>query len=69
MLCLPIIILLAAAFPLLIGQAACGCPASLKPGRWLDLYSGIGSVGNLAYRLLIEMLRGAFRGDGTMGCF
>ncbi|KAF9666408.1 hypothetical protein SADUNF_Sadunf16G0226300 [Salix dunnii] len=26
-------------------QAAGGCPASLKPGRWLDLYSGTGSVG------------------------
>ena len=22
-----------------------GCPASLRPGRWLDLYSGTGSVG------------------------
>ncbi|KAL5080159.1 hypothetical protein RYX36_008580 [Vicia faba] len=26
-------------------QAACGSPASLRPGRWLDLYSGTGSVG------------------------
>ncbi|CAN0857577.1 Putative rRNA methyltransferase YlbH [Linum grandiflorum] len=26
-------------------QAAGGCPASLRPGRWLDLYSGTGSVG------------------------
>ncbi|KAL0014177.1 hypothetical protein SO802_001246 [Lithocarpus litseifolius] len=32
-----------AAFDIL--QAACGCPASLRPGRWLDLYSGTGSVG------------------------
>lgn len=33
----------AAAFAIL--QAAGGRPASLKPGRWLDLYSGTGSVG------------------------
>ncbi|XP_004489359.1 uncharacterized protein [Cicer arietinum] len=26
-------------------QAAGGCPAYLRPGRWLDLYSGTGSVG------------------------
>ncbi|KAI8002531.1 hypothetical protein LOK49_LG08G02755 [Camellia lanceoleosa] len=26
-------------------QTAGGCPASLRPGRWLDLYSGTGSVG------------------------
>ncbi|CAL1357870.1 unnamed protein product [Linum trigynum] len=26
-------------------QAAGGCPASLRPGRWLDLFSGTGSVG------------------------
>lgn len=26
-------------------QAAGGCPAFLRPGRWLDLYSGTGSVG------------------------
>ncbi|XP_057492589.1 uncharacterized protein LOC130778141 isoform X1 [Actinidia eriantha] len=26
-------------------QAAGGCPASLRPGHWLDLYSGTGSVG------------------------
>lgn len=26
-------------------KAAGGCPASLRPGRWLDLYSGTGSVG------------------------
>ncbi|XP_050221963.1 uncharacterized protein LOC126672095 isoform X2 [Mercurialis annua] len=26
-------------------QAAGGCPASLRPGCWLDLYSGTGSVG------------------------
>ncbi|CAN6572121.1 unnamed protein product [Malus baccata var. baccata] len=26
-------------------QAAGGCPASLRPDRWLDLYSGTGSVG------------------------
>ncbi|XP_039016831.1 putative rRNA methyltransferase YlbH isoform X2 [Hibiscus syriacus] len=32
-----------AAFDIL--QAADGCPASLRPGRWLDLYSGTGSVG------------------------
>ncbi|KAL3526473.1 hypothetical protein ACH5RR_011129 [Cinchona calisaya] len=32
-----------AAFSIL--QAAGGCPASLRPGRWLDLYSGTGSVG------------------------
>ncbi|KAK4757061.1 hypothetical protein SAY87_007188 [Trapa incisa] len=32
-----------AAFAML--QAAGGCPASLRPGRWLDLYSGTGSVG------------------------
>ncbi|XP_028060375.1 uncharacterized protein LOC114263984 [Camellia sinensis] len=32
-----------AAFDIL--QAASGCPASLRPGRWLDLYSGTGSVG------------------------
>ncbi|CAK8533587.1 unnamed protein product [Lathyrus sativus] len=32
-----------AAFDIL--QAACGSPASLRPGRWLDLYSGTGSVG------------------------
>ncbi|XP_019708744.2 uncharacterized protein [Elaeis guineensis] len=32
-----------AAFDIL--QVAGGCPASLKPGRWLDLYSGTGSVG------------------------
>ena len=22
-----------------------GCPVSLRPGRWLDLYSGTGAVG------------------------
>ncbi|XP_027073472.1 uncharacterized protein [Coffea arabica] len=33
----------AAAFAIL--QAAGGSPASLRPGRWLDLYSGTGSVG------------------------
>ncbi|ESW23165.1 hypothetical protein PHAVU_004G023900 [Phaseolus vulgaris] len=32
-----------AAFDIL--QAAGGCPAALRPGRWLDLYSGTGSVG------------------------
>ncbi|KAJ4730496.1 Methyltransferase [Rhynchospora pubera] len=32
-----------AAFGIL--QAAGGTPASLRPGRWLDLYSGTGSVG------------------------
>lgn len=32
-----------AAFDIL--QAAGGSPASLRPGRWLDLYSGTGSVG------------------------
>ncbi|KAM7511404.1 hypothetical protein LguiB_010279 [Lonicera macranthoides] len=32
-----------AAFAIL--QVAGGCPASLRPGRWLDLYSGTGSVG------------------------
>ncbi|KAK9114004.1 hypothetical protein Syun_020801 [Stephania yunnanensis] len=32
-----------AAFDIL--QVAGGCPASLRPGRWLDLYSGSGSVG------------------------
>ncbi|XP_072974077.1 uncharacterized protein [Typha angustifolia] len=32
-----------AAFDML--QVAGGCPASLRPGRWLDLYSGTGSVG------------------------
>lgn len=26
-------------------QVAGGCPASLRPGRWLDLYSGTASVG------------------------
>lgn len=26
-------------------QVAGGCPTSLRPGRWLDLYSGTGSVG------------------------
>ncbi|XWS32823.1 hypothetical protein CRYUN_Cryun22dG0022800 [Craigia yunnanensis] len=26
-------------------DVAGGCPASLRPGRWLDLYSGTGSVG------------------------
>ncbi|CAH1429652.1 unnamed protein product [Lactuca virosa] len=26
-------------------QAAGGCPTSLRPGRWLDLYSGTGPVG------------------------
>ncbi|MCH92994.1 putative rRNA methyltransferase YlbH-like, partial [Trifolium medium] len=26
-------------------QAAGGSPATLRPGRWLDLYSGTGSVG------------------------
>jgi len=26
-------------------KAAGGSPASLRPGRWLDLYSGTGSVG------------------------
>ena len=26
-------------------QSAGGSPASLKPGLWLDLYSGTGSVG------------------------
>ncbi|CAA6659051.1 unnamed protein product [Spirodela intermedia] len=33
----------AAAFDIL--QAAGGCPASLREGRWLDLYSGTGAVG------------------------
>ncbi|KAL3723219.1 hypothetical protein ACJRO7_035406 [Eucalyptus globulus] len=33
----------AATFSIL--QAAGGSPASLRPGRWLDLYSGTGSVG------------------------
>lgn len=32
-----------AAFGIL--QVAGGCPAFLQPGRWLDLYSGTGSVG------------------------
>ncbi|KNA03412.1 hypothetical protein SOVF_209520 [Spinacia oleracea] len=32
-----------AAFDIL--QVAGGCPASLRPGRWLDLYSGTASVG------------------------
>ncbi|CAJ2665576.1 unnamed protein product [Trifolium pratense] len=32
-----------AAFDIL--QAAGGSPATLRPGRWLDLYSGTGSVG------------------------
>ncbi|GMH15716.1 hypothetical protein Nepgr_017557 [Nepenthes gracilis] len=32
-----------AAFDIL--QVAGGCPASLRPGCWLDLYSGTGSVG------------------------
>ncbi|KAG4395723.1 hypothetical protein GLYMA_19G017500v4 [Glycine max] len=32
-----------AAFDIL--QAAGGCPAALRPGHWLDLYSGTGSVG------------------------
>ncbi|XP_010514550.1 PREDICTED: uncharacterized protein LOC104790487 [Camelina sativa] len=32
-----------AAFGIL--QAAGGCPTSLRPGKWLDLYSGTGSVG------------------------
>ncbi|RAL40894.1 hypothetical protein DM860_008592 [Cuscuta australis] len=32
-----------AAFDIL--QVAGGCPASLRPGSWLDLYSGTGSVG------------------------
>ncbi|CAL5392448.1 unnamed protein product [Camellia sinensis] len=32
-----------AAFDIL--QAAGGCLASLRPGRWLDLYSGTGSIG------------------------
>ncbi|RZC59097.1 hypothetical protein C5167_006396, partial [Papaver somniferum] len=32
-----------AAFDIL--QVAGGCPAALRPGRWLDLYSGTGSVG------------------------
>ncbi|KAK9090577.1 hypothetical protein Sjap_023754 [Stephania japonica] len=32
-----------AAFDIL--QVAGGCPASLRSGRWLDLYSGSGSVG------------------------
>ncbi|XP_022774462.1 uncharacterized protein LOC111316667 [Durio zibethinus] len=32
-----------AAFDVL--QVAGGCPAALRPGRWLDLYSGTGSVG------------------------
>ncbi|KAG6529436.1 hypothetical protein ZIOFF_011634 [Zingiber officinale] len=32
-----------AAFGIL--QVAGGCPASLRPGRWLDLYSGTGAVG------------------------
>ncbi|KAJ4837371.1 hypothetical protein Tsubulata_036976 [Turnera subulata] len=26
-------------------QSACGCPTALKPGSWLDLYCGTGSVG------------------------
>ena len=30
---------------LFILKAAGGCPASLRSGRWLDLYSGTGSVG------------------------
>ncbi|KAJ3673398.1 hypothetical protein LUZ60_006772 [Juncus effusus] len=33
----------AASFAIL--QAATGTPAALRPGRWLDLYSGTGSVG------------------------
>lgn len=37
----------AAAFDIL--QVAGGCPASLRPGRWLDLYSGTGSVGIEAF--------------------
>lgn len=28
-----------------IRQAAGGSPQCLRPGRWLDLYSGTGSVG------------------------
>ncbi|XP_019084232.1 PREDICTED: uncharacterized protein LOC109125901 [Camelina sativa] len=32
-----------AAFGIL--QAAGGCPASLRPAKWLDFYSGTGSVG------------------------
>ncbi|PKA49351.1 hypothetical protein AXF42_Ash014253 [Apostasia shenzhenica] len=32
-----------AAFDIL--QVAAGCPVSLRTGRWLDLYSGTGSVG------------------------
>ncbi|XP_047317308.1 putative rRNA methyltransferase YlbH [Impatiens glandulifera] len=32
-----------AAFGIL--QVSGGCPSSLRPGRWLDLYSGTGSVG------------------------
>lgn len=32
-----------AAFDIL--QVAGGCPVALRPGRWLDLYSGTGSVG------------------------
>lgn len=32
-----------AAFDIL--QVAGGCPTSLRPGKWLDLYSGTGSVG------------------------
>jgi 16S rRNA (guanine(966)-N(2))-methyltransferase RsmD len=32
-----------AAFGIL--QVAGGCPASLRPGKWLDLFSGTGSVG------------------------
>lgn len=32
-----------AAFDIL--QSAGGCPTSLRPGHWLDLYSGTGSVG------------------------
>ncbi|XP_020258115.1 uncharacterized protein LOC109834492 isoform X1 [Asparagus officinalis] len=32
-----------AAFDML--QVAGGCPAALRPGRWLDLYSGTGAVG------------------------
>nr|XP_028953409.1 uncharacterized protein LOC103404593 [Malus domestica] len=55
-----------AAFDIL--QAAGGCPASLRPGRWLDLYSGTGSVGiealsrgySLRY-ILLRWIHGSFQ--------
>ncbi|KAK4393056.1 CLAVATA3/ESR (CLE)-related protein 25 [Sesamum angolense] len=40
-------------------KAAGGSPQSLRPGRWLDLYSGTGSVG------IEAMSRGALCGDGS----